>query len=88
MPEEIYHVITSLENTCPGLHNIPTSKIKLVAHHLSGVLASIINNILKNGVFPKQLKRGKVVPVFKKGDPSLMANYRPITILPFFQQAN
>lgn len=53
---------------------------------MSAVLASIINKIFTAGVFPSNLKRGKIVPVFKKGNRNFLANYRPITILPFFSK--
>lgn len=35
-------------------------------------------------MFPCELKRGKVIPILKKGEGSLLHNYRPICILPFF----
>lgn len=40
-----------------------------------------MNRSLKDGVFPNQWKISRVVPVFKKGDPSNIKNYRPISIL-------
>ena len=41
-----------------------------------------MNQILKTGIFPHKLKIAKVVPIFKKEDPSLFSNYRPISLLP------
>jgi len=35
---------------------------------------------------PDTLKLGKVVPVFKKGDRSLLTNYRPIRLLSIFDR--
>jgi hypothetical protein len=37
---------------------------------------------LDEGVFPAAWKTYSVTPVFKSGDPSLVSNYRPISILP------
>lgn len=37
---------------------------------------------LKHGIFPKELKVAKIVPVYKKGDISKPENFRPISILP------
>ena len=38
------------------------------------------------GCVPNQLKIAKVTPVFKNGDPSLMHDYRPISVLPVFSK--
>ena len=35
-----------------------------------------------SGTFPDILKIGKITPVFKKGDPKLLDNYRPVSIIP------
>ena len=36
---------------------------------------------LSTGIFPGKLKVAKVIPIFKKDDPLLIENYRPISIL-------
>ena len=41
---------------------------------------------LRVGICLLELKKAKVVPVFKSGDPSIFTNYRPISVLPFFSK--
>ena len=38
--------------------------------------------MLTTGIFPNAFKLSKVIPLFKKGDASLLVNYRPISLLP------
>ena len=47
----------------------------------------MINESLRTGICPSELKLARVVPIFKSGDPSLLTNYRPISILSFFSKA-
>ena len=42
----------------------------------------VINKTLLTGIFPNKLKIAKVIALFKKGDKSIIENYRPISILP------
>ena len=41
----------------------------------------IIDLCVSQGYFPTQLKTGCITPVFKKGDKSNIANYRPVCSL-------
>ena len=45
-------------------------------------LTIVINQSLLTGIFPDKLKIAKVVPLYKKDDPWLTDNYRPISLLP------
>ena len=45
-------------------------------------LIHIFNLPLSSGIFPNSLKIAKIVPIHKRDDPSLIENYRPISILP------
>ena len=47
-------------------------------------LTHIVNRSLMTGIVPNALKRDKVVPIFKTGDNTKIANYRPISLLPLF----
>ena len=53
---------------------------------ISAPLANIINLSLQKGIFPDNLKIAKVIPVYKADDPSLLVNYRPISLLRIFSK--
>ena len=45
------------------------------------LLTDIINDSLKSGIFPDELKLGEVIPLFKKADPFDKTNYRTVSLL-------
>ena len=45
-------------------------------------LTHIINLSIMQDCIPDNMKIARVVPIFKGGDPKIMGNYRPISILP------
>ena len=44
--------------------------------------APIIEEVVSSSMFPQLLKLADVTPVYKKSDPNLVLNYRPISVLP------
>ena len=70
-------------NKSPGPDNIGP---KEVAEILTDPLVHIFNLSLTTGVVPDKLKIAKIIPVFKKGDPQLPSNYRPISLLNVFSK--
>ena len=39
---------------------------------------------MNTGIFPDELKLGKISPIYKKDDEELLKNYRPVSTLPIF----
>ena len=60
--------------------------MKKVKFQILKPLAHIINLSFSQGKIPDSLKIAKVVHIYKKGDYSLLSNYRPISILPAFSK--
>lgn len=56
--------------------------LKIFKSKISPSLCVLFNNCMYAGVFPKSLKKAKVVPLFKSGDKCDIKNYRPISLLP------
>lgn len=69
-----------------GDDDVPTSLLKYCAGELQGVLIHIINNSMKFGVFPEQLKLALIIPIYKKGNCEDMNSYRPISLLSSFSK--
>ena len=42
----------------------------------------LTNQVLTTGVFPNKLKIAKVIPIYKKGEPTIFYNFRPTSLLP------
>ena len=76
-------IIDSLKakSSC-GVDGLSVKLLKLIKDEISTALTLVINQSLLSGIFPDQLKIAKVIPVYKKDDPAIFSNYRPISILP------
>ena len=77
------HIILNLKSkTTTGYDNLSPKLIKSISHIISKPIILLINQSFKTSIFPTKLKIAKVIPIYKKGDPKLMENYRPISLLP------
>ena len=65
-----------------GHDGISNTLLKAIKASISQSLTIIINQMLTTGMFPDAFKVSKVIPLYKKGDSSLLVNYRPISLLP------
>ena len=84
---ETLKAIDNLENKNSSGHDgISNKLLKLTKKELSKSLTLIINQMLTTGIFPDSFKKLKITPLFKKGDQSLLLNYRPISLLPTFSK--
>jgi len=79
---EICKIIKSQKNTnSTGFDHFSTKFIKLPISLLAPTLVKLFNHSIQSGLYPDLLKIVKVIPIFKKGDPTSVNNYRPISIL-------
>lgn len=81
--EDILLAIKSLKaKASVGEDKIPSYFYKAYADILKKPIKILMNHSLKENYFPDKLKVGRITPVHKGGNTSLINNYRPITILP------
>ena len=69
----IYNLPPKISTGCDG---ISSKLLKVIAPIIIKQLTLLINQVLNTGTFPDKI--AKVIPIFKKGDPSLFENYRPL----------
>ena len=63
-----------------GSDGIPAIVLKMCADELAPMLATIIQQSLISRNVPSDWKEATVTPVFKKGDRTKPANYRPVSL--------
>lgn len=84
---EVLNVIKNLNNSkAVGYDGINTKILKICAVTICQPLSYLINMSLEEGTFPKSLKKSIVKPIHKKGDPTEMNNYRPVTLIPILSK--
>ena len=82
-PDQVLKIINKLlPKSSFGHDNISTILLKSISTDIILVLTLIINQSLSTGIFPDKLKVAKITPIYKKDDPHLPDNYRPISLLP------
>ena len=83
---EVENIIKKLKHSSPGWDDLPVSIFKEQVQLYIRPLTYIINESIRNGIFPDELKLAKIVPIYKSGDKALPSNYRPISVLSFFSK--
>lgn len=84
---DIVKIINSLNNTnSVGCDQISTHIIKSCSKEIAEVVTHLVNLSFEKGCFPESLKLSVVKPLFKKGNHTMMNNYRPITLVPVFSK--
>ena len=74
------------EDTNKSSIGIPNKLIKIAAEPLSVPFTQIYNQSIETGIVPNILKDEQVTPVYKNGDATDPANYRPISTLSSFSK--
>ncbi len=87
VPSDIVNVINKLKPKLSSGHdNISTKLMKETINNIIEPITHIINQSLLSGIVPKDMKIAKVVPIYKSADPSIINNYRPVSLLPAFSK--
>ena len=86
-PDHVSKIIRKLKSKSSFGHDgLSSIQLKYISNAVITVLTHIINQSLCTGIFPETLKIAKISPIFKKGDPHITDNYRPISLLPIISK--
>ena len=84
---EIIDIISTLNSKkANGPLSIPVVLLKVLKNYISYPLAIIFNCSFTSGIVPDHFKVAKVIPVYRKGSPLVVSNYRPISLLSIFNK--
>lgn len=79
---EVANLIEILNpNKATGPDAISNRMLKAVAKEVSVPLSIIFNRSFREGIFAEIWKVSNVLPLHKKGDKSILSNYRPVSLL-------
>lgn len=85
-PNEIFSCLTKLKNSAGGWDRLKPEIIKSISEYISAPLTHIFNLCFEQSTFPNELKKANITPIHKSGDPSILSNFRPISVLPVFSK--
>lgn len=81
--KEVVLAIRDLKNEkSPGPDDIINEALKIGETVLAGAFCKLFNMILLSTETPSQWSQSDIILIYKKGDPSNISNYRPISLMP------
>jgi hypothetical protein len=80
--QEVADLLKGMDpNKAYGPDGISPRLLKEAGGTIAGSLARLFNMSLVKGIFPACWKLANILPIFKKDDPSISTNYRPVSLL-------
>jgi hypothetical protein len=84
---EIYKIVRELApKKSFGWDGMSVKILKRIILYILKPLCHIVNSSLLCGQFPVNMKKTKIIPIYKKGDKNDASNYRPIAITSVFSK--
>ena len=83
---EVKNIIMALKISSPGWNEISPKIIKDSYEARITPLTYVLNLSITKGIFPKELKLAKVIPIHKGDRNNIISNYRPVSLLPVFSK--
>ena len=74
------------ENKATVSNYIPVSVLKESVSVYYEILTDVFNNCVRRDTFPELRKKAKVIPVFKRGNPTSETDYRPVSTFSNFSK--
>ena len=65
-----------------AIGDMPWKIIKTAKKQIAEPIANCVNSSISTDIYPDELKKADIVPVFKKKDQNNKTNYRPTSLLP------
>ena len=83
--EDVKKAISAFKvNKSPGIDNITSTYAIKIKDIVAKPLRLLFNKSLQTNDIPEDWKKANITPIFKKGDKSLVENYRPVSLTVFF----
>ena len=73
-------------NKAAGYDGIPPKMIQICDEETCGILTGIINECFDLKIYPDDMKKAEISPLFKKADDMNKTNYRPVSVLTTFNK--
>ena len=84
---EVLNCLRSINvSKASGPYGIPGRLLKAVATEITPSLTKLFNLSLSSEKVPSAWKIALITPILKNGDPHVMTNYRPISLLPILSK--
>ena len=83
---EVQNLLSRIKNTAPGLDNLPAWVFRNCSFELAEVITKLINQFINAGMVPESWLTAIVTPVPKVDKPSVLADYRPISVTPLLSR--
>lgn len=83
---DVYKILKNMKKRGRGCDGIRNKDIILNRITFTPLVTHLVNLMLTKSLIPEKLKTSCVTPLFKKGKPDNMANYRPVGSLPIIEK--
>ena len=83
---EVSSIIKNLKNSATGWDELSPKQMETVACYIAKPLVYLCNISLTKGIFPQELKRANVIPLYKSRNQMSVNNFRPVSVLPVFSK--
>uniref|UniRef100_A0A1B6M019 Reverse transcriptase domain-containing protein n=1 Tax=Graphocephala atropunctata TaxID=36148 RepID=A0A1B6M019_9HEMI len=82
-PNDVINAVKGMSNSDSlDVYSMSNNLLKSIIVSVAEPLAVSINYLLRDGIFPEQLKISRVCPIFKSGPKDQPQSYRPVSVIP------